>query len=134
MSSNMDDKITELKDKQQIIGDKITQLQQTNKKKDEEAAEIRRLIAECRQNLNRIKNVAPDADTAFVLPPCTELDNFDPELRRALPVSQTPPKTEDKNEKPERNRCAELLAKKECKSFPSPCKKSKNGKDKVFKT
>ncbi|KAL0278169.1 UNVERIFIED_CONTAM: hypothetical protein PYX00_000068 [Menopon gallinae] len=54
----MDNKLSKLKENQQLIGSKINMLRETNKKKDEEAEKIRELIAECRENLNRMKNDA----------------------------------------------------------------------------
>lgn len=53
----MADKIIALKEKQQELGEKLNRLQETNKQKDQEAAEIKELLASCKDNLDRIKSM-----------------------------------------------------------------------------
>lgn len=53
----MAEKINELKEKQQELGEKLNRLQETNKQKDQEAAEIKELLASCKDNLDRIKSM-----------------------------------------------------------------------------
>ncbi|KAK6630116.1 hypothetical protein RUM44_005667 [Polyplax serrata] len=140
----MDDKLNELKEKQQEIGDKISLLHETNKKKDEAAEEIRKLIAECKESINRIKS---NSCGETVLPPCSQLEDSEApskrcstkegskDSRKCTPkdscngTMETKRPCGSKTSNFDRKRCSELLAKKEpCK--PPETKKKKKGKDK----
>lgn len=142
----MNDKLNELKAKQEEISNKITSLQVTNKKKDEETVEIRKLIAECRENLNRIKGLGPGSEV--LLEPCSEMEglNIDPKEgddkkneagihtsepinKRPNPVNDVKPLNDVNTVNPvlvpiDKKRCADLLGKKECKA-PDTKKKGK---------
>lgn len=132
----MDDKLIELKEKQQNIGDKISLLQETNKRKDEEAAEIRKLIAECRENLNRIKGLSPDCEPQLL--PCSNLKdtNADEEKNRKTRCSDSEEPKQPCSSQSNKRKCTELSAPKtECgptKNSKICNSKQKKGKVRIF--
>ena len=59
----MADKIQELKEKHEELSEKLTQIQEANKKKDQDAAEIKELLTTCKDRLDRIKGMTSQPES-----------------------------------------------------------------------